>query len=96
LHYAFTKPSLQRHSTTQKIKGIIEIFVIFILNEFTLLYIVLIRSKKEKEMLVIKLAEEGKSTKQIAETVYISLKDIGIINRRFGNKIGAADHNTPL
>ena len=32
---------------------------------------------------MIKLAEEGKSTRQIAEIVHISLKDIGTIKRRY-------------
>ena len=34
-------------------------------------------SRKEKERHVIKLAEEGKSTSDIAKEVHISLKDIG-------------------
>jgi hypothetical protein len=33
--------------------------------------------------MVIKLAEEGKATRQIAEIVHISLKDIGTIKRRY-------------
>ncbi len=33
--------------------------------------------------MVLKLAEEGKSTRQIAEAVHISLKDIGTIIRRY-------------
>ena len=43
----------------------------------------MILSKREKELLVIKLALEGKSTIQIAEIVHISLKDIGTIKRRY-------------
>ena len=43
-------------------------------------------SKKEKEKLVIKLANEGKTTREIARIVHISLKDIGkIINRETGD-----------
>jgi transposase len=38
--------------------------------------------RKEKENLVIQLANEGKTTREIAKIVHISLKDIGkIINR---------------
>jgi DNA-binding NarL/FixJ family response regulator len=36
-------------------------------------------TRTEKEKLVIKLAEEGKTTRQIAKEVHISLKDIGKI-----------------
>jgi transposase len=39
-------------------------------------------SRKEKEQLVIKLAQEGKATREIAKQVHISLRDIGIIIRR--------------
>jgi transposase len=42
----------------------------------------LLLNRKEKEELVIKLAKEGKTTREIAEIVHISLKDIGIILRR--------------
>jgi transposase len=43
-------------------------------------------SRKEKEKLVIKLANEGKTTREIAKIVHISLKDIGkIINRETGD-----------
>ena len=42
----------------------------------------MILSKKEKERLVIKLAEQGKSTRYIARVVHISLKDIGTILKR--------------
>jgi len=38
--------------------------------------------KTEKEQLVIKLAEEGKTTREIAKEVHISLKDIGKIIRK--------------
>ena len=36
-------------------------------------------SKKEKEKLVIQLAHEGKTTREIAKQVHISLRDIGTI-----------------
>ena len=42
----------------------------------------LLLNKKEKEELVIKLAKEGKTTREIAEIVHMSLKDIGIILRK--------------
>jgi transposase len=38
--------------------------------------------RKEKEKFVIKLAEEGKTTRDIAKEVHISLKDIGKIIRK--------------
>ena len=39
-------------------------------------------SRKEKEKLVIQLAHEGKTTREIAKQVHISLRDIGTIIRR--------------
>ncbi len=46
----------------------------------------LLLSKKQKELLVIKLAEEGKTTRAIAKEIHISLKDIGkIIHRATGD-----------
>jgi transposase len=42
-----------------------------------------ILTRKQKEDLVIKLAEEGKSTRYIAEKAHVSLKDIGTILRRY-------------
>ncbi|MDF0681266.1 MAG: hypothetical protein P0116_09905 [Candidatus Nitrosocosmicus sp.] len=44
-----------------------------------MLIIMLLLSRKEKEQLVIKLAKEGKTTREIAKIVHISLKDIGKI-----------------
>ena len=42
---------------------------------------------KEKEKLVIKLAEEGKTIRDIAKEIHISLKDIGkIINKVTGDE----------
>ncbi len=67
-----------------------------VLNEFSVLCDVLILSKKEKEMLVIKLAEEGKSTRQIAEAVHISLKDIGTIKRRYTGEEESIEKNNSL
>jgi hypothetical protein len=42
----------------------------------------LLLSRKEKERLVINLANEGKTTREIAKAVHISLKDIGKIIRK--------------
>ncbi|MGN6629410.1 MAG: hypothetical protein ACTHKJ_05975, partial [Candidatus Nitrosocosmicus sp.] len=43
-------------------------------------------SKKEKEKLVIQLAEEGKTTREIAKIAHVSLLDIGkIINKATGD-----------
>ncbi len=39
-------------------------------------------SKREKEKLVIKLANEGKTTRQIAQEVHVSLKTIGQILKK--------------
>jgi hypothetical protein len=41
-----------------------------------------ILTRQQKECIVIKLAEEGKSTRFIAEAAHVSLKDIGTIIRR--------------
>jgi transposase len=44
-------------------------------------------SRKEKEALVIKLANEGKTIREIAKIVHMSLKDIcKIINKETGDK----------
>ncbi|MDQ6723465.1 MAG: hypothetical protein M3Z01_04280 [Thermoproteota archaeon] len=42
----------------------------------------LLISRKEKEKLVITLAKEGKTIREIAKEVHISLKDIGKIIRK--------------
>jgi DNA-binding CsgD family transcriptional regulator len=42
----------------------------------------LLLNKKEKEKMIIKLAKEGKTTREIAEIAHISLKDIGKILRK--------------
>ena len=41
-----------------------------------------ILNKKEKEELVVKLHQENKTIRQIAEIVHMSFKDIGAIIRR--------------
>ena len=43
----------------------------------------MILKRQQKVDLVIKLAEEGKSTRFIAEAAHVSLKDIGTIIRRY-------------
>jgi hypothetical protein len=46
----------------------------------------LLISRKEKEKLVIQLAHEGKTTREIAKQVHISLRDIGaIIHKETGD-----------
>lgn len=47
-------------------------------------------SRKEKEKVVIRLAQEGKTTRAIAKEVHISLKDIGNIIRKH---TGDDDHD---
>ncbi len=39
-------------------------------------------SRKEKEKLIIQLAHEGKTTREIAKQFHISLRDIGKIIRK--------------
>jgi hypothetical protein len=51
----------------------------------------LILSKNEKEKLVIKLANEGKSTRDIAKQVHVSLQDIGNIIRRYTGDVNEDD-----
>jgi Mor family transcriptional regulator len=41
-----------------------------------------ILKRQQKVDLVIKLAEEGKNTRELAQTVHMALKDIGAIIRR--------------
>ena len=45
-------------------------------------YMSLLVSRKEKEQLVIKLAQEGKTTREIAKQVHVSLRDIGKIQHK--------------
>lgn len=42
----------------------------------------MILSRKQKEVLVLKLANEGKTTREIAKQAHVSLKDIGSIIRK--------------
>jgi transposase len=49
-------------------------------------------SRKEKEKLVIQLAHEGKTTREIAKQVHISLRDIGTIIRKETGDDKKEDH----
>jgi len=50
-------------------------------------YMSLLLSRKEKENLVIKLTQEGKTTREIAKQVHVSLRDIGKIQHKLtGNE----------
>jgi DNA-binding NarL/FixJ family response regulator len=42
----------------------------------------MILDKKEREELVLKLLNEGKTTREIAKLVHVSLKNIGKITRK--------------
>jgi transposase len=56
------------------------------------MYNILIASRKEKEKQVIKLYEEGKTTREIAKDVHISLKDTGkIIRKEIGDTEGPTE-----
>ena len=46
-----------------------------------------ILNKKEKEELVVKLYQENKTIRQIAEIVHMSFKDIGAIIRRIDGRV---------
>ena len=70
-----------KYYLTQKIKESKNQYLILIEFLYVILYILLI-SKKEKEKMVIQLANEGKTTREIAKQVHISLKDIGKILRK--------------
>jgi hypothetical protein len=46
----------------------------------------MVLTKKQKKELVIKLYEEGKTTREIAKIVKVSLRDIGIILREYNKE----------
>jgi hypothetical protein len=48
-------------------------------------------NKKEKEELVVKLHQEDKTIRQIAEIVHMSFKDIGKIIRRIDGRVNDDD-----
>jgi hypothetical protein len=62
---------------------------VFFEFQYVIIYTLLI-SKKEKEKMVIELANEGKTTREIAKDVHMSLKDIGKIIRKV-----TGDDDTP-
>ena len=67
-----------RHMPDVKNQGIKEIRLFLFVNFIIYyLFIMLLISRKEKEKLVIKLAKEDKTTREIAKLVHISLKDLG-------------------
>ena len=51
-----------------------------------------ILTRKKKESLVIKLAEAGKTTRDIARVAHVSLKDIGTILRRYTGEEGESPY----
>ena len=55
-----------------------------------------ILNKKEKEELVIKLHQENKTIRQIAEIVHMSFKDIGVIIRRIDGRANDDDDDIDL
>jgi hypothetical protein len=55
---------------------------VFYLYINTLYIIVLVLNKQEKKELVIKLANEGRTTRDIAQMAHVSLRDIGDIIRK--------------
>jgi len=54
-----------------------------------------ILKKEEKEQLVIKLAMGGKTTREIAKMVHISLGDIGTIIRKFNGEEPEYQNKSP-
>jgi hypothetical protein len=57
----------------------------------------LILTRKDKEELVIRLANQGKSTRQIAKAAHVSLKDIGTILKRYtGEDEGSSETDRSL
>lgn len=58
-----------------------------------LIILSLLLTRKEKEELVIKLAKGGKTTREIAAIAHISLKDIGVIIKKFNGEEKNAEGN---
>jgi DNA-binding NarL/FixJ family response regulator len=69
-----------RYCITQNIKKSTE--SVFLFEFFYVILYTLLISKKEREKTVIEFANEGKTTREIAKQVHISLKDIGKILRK--------------
>jgi hypothetical protein len=56
-----------------------------------------ILKRKQKEELVIRLAKEGKNTRDIAKVAHVSLKDIGMIIRNYlGEVENETDYSKPF
>ncbi len=55
----------------------------------------MILTRKEKEGLVIQLASQGKTTRQIAQVAHVSPKDIGIIIRKFTGEEAEYQNKSP-
>ncbi|ALI36872.1 hypothetical protein NMY3_02682 [Candidatus Nitrosocosmicus oleophilus] len=53
----------------------------------------MILNRKQKEVLVIKLANEGKTTREIAQVAHVSLKDIGSIIRKYTGDDNKKQHD---
>ena len=56
----------------------------------------MVLNRKEKEDLVIKLLNEGKTTREIAQLVHISLRDIGPITRKVNGDDNPEEDNEEL
>lgn len=56
---------------------------------------VLLLKKEEKGKLVVKLAMDGKTTREIAKMVHISLGDIGTIIRKYNGEEAEYQNKTP-
>src|SRR6185437_1370386 len=53
-------------------------------------------NKKEKEELVIKLLDEGKTTREIAQIAHVSLRNIGLISRKASGDDSLEDDDSDL
>jgi hypothetical protein len=69
---------------------------ILFINKFIILIVVMILDKKEREELVLKLLNEGKTTREIAKLVHVSLKNIGIITRKATGDDNSDEDNEEL
>jgi hypothetical protein len=81
--------TLNSHGKKSKKSEVSDLYIYKLLYIFRLLYLSLLLSRKQKEDLVIKLAKEGKTTREIAKLVHMSFKDICEIIR----KVTGDDHN---
>jgi len=65
------------------------------LKPFDFIDSMLLLRREEKEHLVIQLAMEGKTTREMVKTAHVSLKDIGSIIRRFTGEESEYQNKTP-